>query len=129
MDYYSLFVGFLIGTLGCHALYFVWDLGKIVIYIREAEKSALVMLASVAESISYIQAIKYKTMEELELPANLIKTTKNVDDYNFTAWKNSAVSSLLASYPRRFKHLPRYVDWATAMKVLNTIYKSGQERF
>jgi hypothetical protein len=125
MDYFSLLIGFLVGAAVCYVLYFIWDLGQIGLYLKEVEKSALVMLATTAESIAYIQTIKYQTMKDLELPDNLIKTTKNVDDYNFNSWKNSAVSNLLAAYPERFKSFPRYVDWATAMKVLNDIYKRG----
>jgi len=127
VDYFSLSIGFLVGAAACHVLYFIWDLGQIGLYLREAEKSALVMLATTAESIAYIQMIKYQTMKDLELPENLLKTTKNVDDYNFNSWKNSAVSNLLAAYPERFRKLPRYVDWATAMKVLNEIYKKGHK--
>ena len=127
MDYFSLLIGFLVGITACHVLYFIWDLGQIGLYLKEAEKSALVMLATTAEAIAYIQAIKYQTMKDLELPDNLIKSTKNIDDYNFNSWKNSAVSNLLAAYPERFKSFPRYVDWATAMKVLNDIYKRGHK--
>tara|TARA_R100000458_G_C8137088_1_gene149750 strand:- start:103 stop:531 length:429 start_codon:yes stop_codon:yes gene_type:complete len=127
MDYFSLFVGFLLGIATLQVLYFTWDLGTIGLYVKEAEKGALIMLASTAESIAYIQAIKYQTMKDLEIPENLLKTTKNVDDYNFNSWKNSAVSNLLAAYPERFKSLPQYVDWNTAMKVLDQIYKNGQK--
>ena len=101
------------------------DLGQIGLYIREAEKHALVMLATSAESIAYIQTIKYNTMKDLGMTENLIKTTKNVDDFNFDKWKNAAISSLLAAYPERFRGVPRYVDWATGMDVLNKIYKKG----
>ena len=127
MDYFSLFVGFLLGIATLQVLYFTWDLGTIGLYVKEAEKGALIMLASTAESIAYIQAIKYQTMKDLEIPQYFLKTTKNVDDYNFISWMHSAVSNLLAAYPERFKSLPQYVDWNTAMKVLDQIYKNGQK--
>jgi len=126
IDYSSMLIGFVIGAIVYRIASSLVDLGQIGLYIREVEKNALVMLATSAESISYIQTIKYNTMKDLGVSENLIKTTKNVDDYNFDKWKNSAVSNLLAAYPERFRSFPRYVDWTTAMDLLNVIYKKGQ---
>lgn len=123
----SAFVGLLTGAVLYRLASSFIELGQIGLYIREVEKNALVMLASAAESVAYIQTIKYKTMKELSLSENLIKTTKNVDDYNFTAWKNSAVSNLLAAYPEKYKNFSRYVDWSTAMDFLNKVYKKGHK--
>ena len=123
----SAFVGLLIGAVLYRLASSFIELGQIGLYIREVEKNALVMLASAAESVAYIQTIKYKTMKELSLSENLIKTTKNVDDYNFTAWKNSAVSNLLAAYPEKYKNFSRYVDWSSAMDYLNKVYKKGHK--
>tara|TARA_Y100001963_G_scaffold6443_1_gene8320 strand:+ start:670 stop:984 length:315 start_codon:yes stop_codon:yes gene_type:complete len=103
------------------------ELGQTGLYVREAEKNALVMLATVAESVAYIQSIKYRAMEEMGVPDHTIRLTKNVDDYNFTAWKNAAVSNLLAAYPEKYRNIARYVDWKTGMKMLNQIYKKGQK--
>ena len=74
-----------------------------------------------------MNTIKYITMKELDLPENTIKTTKNVDDYYFDAWKNAAVSNLLAAYPEKYKSFARYVDWGTAMKTLDKIYMKGHK--
>ena len=85
------------------------------------------MLATAAESIAFIQSIKYRTMKDMGIPETTIKSTKNIDDYNFSAWKNSAVSKLLAAYPEKFKGLKRYVDWNTAMDFLDKVYKKGHK--
>ena len=99
MDWLILFIGFFSGVLVHRVLSSFMELGQTGLYVREAEKNALVMLATVAESVAYIQSVKYRVMEEMEVPDHTIKLTKNVDDYNFTAWKNAAVSNLLAAYP------------------------------
>lgn len=127
MDNFSLIIAFLIGVLSHRVLSSIWDLGQIGLYIREAEKNALVMLATVAESIAYIQTVKYNVMKENDVPESTIKLTKNVDDYNFAAWKNSAVSNLLAAYPKKYVRIPRYVDWVSAMKFLDKVYKNGHK--
>jgi hypothetical protein len=127
MDWLLYFIGFFSGVLVYRVLSSFIEMGQTGLYVREAEKNALVMLATVAESVAYIQSIKYRVMEEMEVPDHTIKLTKNVDDYNFTAWKNSAVSNLLAAYPEKYRKMARYIDWKTGMKMLNQIYKKGQK--
>lgn len=121
----SMLLGMALGAAIYRIIASFIELGQIGLYIREVEKNALIMLATVAESIAYIQTIKYNTMKDMELSENTIKITKNVDDYNFTKWKNSAVSNLIAAYPERFRNFPRYVDWSSAMSFLNEVYKKG----
>lgn len=127
MDWLLFFIGFFSGVIVYRVLSSFMELGQTGLYVREAEKNALVMLATVAESVAYIQSIKYRVMEEMEVPDHTIKLTKNVDDYNFTAWKNAAVSNLLAAYPEKYRKMARYIDWKTGMKMLNQIYKKGQK--
>ena len=123
IDLGSMLLGISIGAVIYRIVSSFIELGQTGLYVREAEKNALVMLACVAESIAYIQTIKYNTMEDLDLPENTVKLTKNIDDYNFDKWKNSAISNLLAAYPERYRNFSRYVDWPTAMILLNKIYK------
>ncbi len=127
MDWLIFFIGFFSGLLVHGVLSSLIDYGRAGLYVREAEKNALVMLATASESIAFIQSIKYRTMEQMGIPKETIASTKNIDDYNFLAWKNSAISKLLAAYPEKFRGLKRFVDWKSAMKVLDEIYKKGQE--
>ena len=111
IDLGSMLLGISIGAVIYRIVSSFVELGQTGLYVREAEKNALVMLACVAESIAYIQTIKYNTMEDLDLDK----------------WKNSAISNLLAAYPERYRNFPRYVDWPTAMILLNKIYKKGHK--
>ena len=127
MDWMLFIIGFLAGMLAYHVLSSSLDIIRIGLYIREVEKNALLMLAASAESIAYVQMIKYSSMQSLSISENTIKMTKNIDDYNFNAWKNSAVSNLLAVYPEKYKAFARFVDWDSAMKLLDKIYMNGQK--
>ena len=127
MDWLVFFIGLFSGFLLYSMLSSFMDLGRFGLYVREAEKNALVMLATVAESVAFIQSIKYMTMKEMGTPEHTIRATKNIDDYNFTAWKNAAVSKLLAAYPEKYKNLTRYVDWKTAMDLLDKVYMKGHK--
>ena len=122
MDYLILFLAFLAGIFAARAFAALMTLGELSLMVKEVEKNCLLMFASVAESVSYIQSIKFQTMKDLELDENLIKRTQNIDEHNFNMWKNAAVKNLHTSYPERFKHEAKYYDWKTAMDFLDKIY-------
>ena len=94
--------------------------------VKEVEKNCLLMFASVAESVAYIQSIKFQTMTDLKMEENLIKRTQNIDEHNFNMWKNSAVKNLHSSYPERFKDEAKYYDWKTAMDFLDRVYQQNR---
>ena len=128
MDLYSFCTGVLVGAIWYRLVSSVWDLGQIGLYIREVEKNALIMLATAAEAVAYIQMIKYNSMIDLKLKESTIKLTINVDNYNFDAWKNSAVSNLIAAYPPYYKNKMKYVDWDTAMDFLDKVYHKSRRK-
>jgi hypothetical protein len=101
-------------------------LGQLGLMVREIEKNCLMMLSSVAESIAYIQSIKFQTMKDLKLDENTIKLTKNVDEHNFKRWKRAAVTNLHESYPKMFKDSAKYYDWKTAMDFLDKVYQQNR---
>ena len=123
IDMASLSLGIIIGATIYRVISYFIDLEQVGSYIAEVEKRALIMLATTAEATSYIQSIKYNVMKDLNLPENTLKVTKNLDDYQFGKWKDAAVVALLEAYPDRHKNRARYVDWKSAMKLLDEIYK------
>jgi len=125
MDYLILFLAFLAGIFAARAWTALMTLGELSLMGKEVEKNCLLMFASVAESVSYIQSIKFQTMKDLDLDENLIKRTQNIDEHNFKMWKNAAVKNLHTSYPERFKHEAKYYDWKTAMDFLDKIYNQN----
>ena len=126
MDYLILFLAFLAGIFAARAWTALMTLGELSLMVKEVEKNCLLMFASVAESVSYIQSIKFQTMKDLDLDENLIKRTQNIDEHNFKMWKNAAVKNLHASYPERFKDEAKYYDWKTAMNFLDKIYHQNR---
>ena len=125
MDYLILFLAFLAGIFAARAWTALMTLGELSLMVKEVEKNCLLMFASVAESVSYIQSIKFQTMKDLDLDENLIKRTQNIDEHNFKMWKNAAVKNLHTSYPEKFKNEAKYYDWKTAMDFLDKIYNQN----
>ena len=126
MDYLILFLAFLAGIFAARTWTVLMTLGEIGLMVKEVEKNCLLMFASVAESVAYIQSIKFQTMKDLKLDENLIKRTQNIDEHNFKMWKNSAVKNLHSSYPDRFKDEAKYYDWKTAMDFLDRVYQQNR---
>jgi len=126
LEFLPLFLSFVLGILAARSFTILMTLGQLGLMVKEVEKNCLMMFASVAESIAYIQSIKFQTMKDLKLDENLIKRTQNIDEHNFKMWKNSAVKNLHASYPERFKDEAKYYDWKTAMKFLDNVYHQNR---
>ena len=126
MEYLPLFLSFVLGILAARTFGALMTLGQTAVMVKEVEKNCLMMLASVAESIAYIQGIKFQTMKDLELDENTIKLTKNVDQHNFDRWKSAAVSNLHLSYPKMFKDAEKYYSWDTAMGFLDKVYRQNR---
>jgi|TARA_R110002124_G_scaffold142082_1_gene306895 hypothetical protein len=126
MEYLPLFLSFVLGILAARSFSILMTLGQLGLMVKEVEKNCLMMFASVAESVAYIQSIKFQTMTDLKLEENVIKRTQNIDEHNFKMWKNSAVKNLHASYPDRFKDEAKYYDWKTAMDFLDRVYQQNR---
>ena len=74
MDILSLILGFLLGLATFRMIENLFGIGYSILFFKQVEKHSLLMLASVAESVSYIQHIKYKVMFESDISENTIKT-------------------------------------------------------
>ena len=126
MEYLPLFLSFVLGILAARSFTILMTLGQLGLMVKEVEKNCLMMFASVAESVAYIQSIKFQTMKDLKIEESVIKRTQNLDEHNFKMWKNSAVKNLHSSYPERFKQEAKYYDWNTAMDFLDRVYQQNR---
>jgi hypothetical protein len=126
MFYLELFLSFILGILGSRIFDSFQVNRSLVVMVRNAERSCLIMLATAAESVAYIQSIKFSTMEQLGLEENTIKLTKNVDEQNFDQWKQAAINNLHSAYPDNFKKIPKYYSWKQAMSFLDGVYKQNR---
>ena len=126
MSYLELFLSFMLGAAASRILDSFHINRSLVVMIREAERSCLIMLATAAESVAYIQSIKFSTMEQLGLEENTIKLTKNIDEQNFNQWKQAAINNLHSAYPDNFKKMPKYYSWKQAMNFLDGVYRQNR---
>tara|TARA_R110000737_G_scaffold76486_1_gene107179 strand:- start:1 stop:405 length:405 start_codon:yes stop_codon:yes gene_type:complete len=122
MDYLIIFLSFVLGIVASRIFTITIAWAQLIGLVRAVEKDCLFMLASVSESVAYIQTIKVKTMIDLEMNEKNIESMKSIDEHNFSRWKESAVNNLHSSYPVKFRNLPKYYNWQTAMDFLDKVY-------
>ena len=128
MDYLIITLSFVLGIVASRILTTTIVWAQLINSTREVEKDCLFMLASVSETVAYIQTIKEKTMIDLKIDEKVIERTKSIDEHNFSRWKEAAINNLHSSYPDKFKSLPKYYDWETAMDFLDKVYFQNKNR-
>ena len=69
MDMYSVGCGFLAGLVTYRMCVGLVGLGRIVLFFKEVEKHSILVLASVAESLAYIQQVKINSMIDSGYPS------------------------------------------------------------
>jgi hypothetical protein len=121
MDLTTIAFGVLVGLALSRLVNFFIGLGKVLIWLQDAEKTALQLLFSAAESASYIQNMKYEQMERLGVDVEQIKLQKQIDDEIYRTWRETAILSLLNSYTERFSKNRTFYDWESAIKAYNKI--------
>ena len=122
MDILSLIFGFLLGLVSFRLIENLFGIGYSIVFFKQMEKHSLLMLASVAESVSYIQHVKYKVMFEADISDSTIKITRNLDEHNFNLWKSTVINNLTSAYPKSIP--PAFRTWEEALKLLDKIYYS-----
>ena len=128
MDYLILMLSFVAGVVGSRIFTITITWAQLIAMIREVERDSLFMLASVSESVSYIQSIKMKTMVDLNIDEKTIEDMRSIDEHNFDRWKEAAINNLHSSYPAKFRKLPKYYNWQTAMLFLDKIYFKNKKK-
>ena len=87
MDYLILMLSFVLGVVASRIFVITITWAQLIAMVREVERDSLFMLASVSESVSYIQSIKIKTMIDLKMEDKIIEVMKSIDEHNFERWK------------------------------------------
>ena len=102
------------------------NVGHSVVFFRTVRLEALTYLGITAESIAFINAVKYVAMKEAERPEEQIKTMKMVDDEIFNAWKQTVIAKTNSALPRHLIASMSLEDWAAMNKYLDSSYEKGK---
>jgi hypothetical protein len=99
---------------------YIFNTAKQLIYLRQVEKIALLMLSTVIADIEYIKVLKYKTMQEEGIDDNKRKRIQNSEEQTLKQWKDLAIRNMISVYPDKFKRHLQYYNWSTAIDWLQT---------
>jgi len=116
------FVWFLGGALTYKILSKLLGIGQITIVFQSLQYSVLKLLATVAEDVSYIKALKHKTMMESNLDQSIINNNKIEDIRFFDEWKDNCISNIHSSVPSYIKL--SFENWKEGMDLLTEYYRS-----
>jgi len=92
--------------------------GQGVLIFRQVEYMCLQLLALSLEDASNLKTTKRALLEKLEYPDNVIKLTRNDDEYNLSVWKRESIKRLIGRYPPSYKRIIHYKTWSQAMNYL-----------
>ncbi len=115
MEYASLGLAGLIGYMAGFAIANIMQLGRTAMFVEKTGLQTLKLMVTIAEDVEFVRAMKYRSAEESDDPATAVRQ-KNVDDYEYSRWKKSAIDSYLSSYPVVFKRQIPFSDWDGAVK-------------
>tara|TARA_B100000131_G_C17950649_1_gene546305 strand:+ start:369 stop:746 length:378 start_codon:yes stop_codon:yes gene_type:complete len=88
---------------------------------KNIEANILVILASLAEDMSYIKNLRYKSMQEANVDIEHIKKNRASDEEFFEAWKASCIRNIHTSVPNYIK--PSFSSWSEGMDIISDFYR------
>ncbi len=115
------FFWFIGGAFAYKLLSKLFGLGQIVLVFQNLQYDVLKTLATVCEDISYIKALKYKTMRESNVDSEQIKKSKLDDHRFFETWKAGCISNINASLPSYIRL--SFSSWEEGMSLLSDYYR------
>ena len=68
-------------------------------YVDEVLIKLLLIMVTIGEDVDYIKSTKYQIMSECDYGTNEIKAQKNIDEYEFTKWRNRVVRTIITRHP------------------------------
>jgi hypothetical protein len=114
-------IWFVAGAITYKFLSKLFALGQAAVVFKHIEINILVILASLTEDISFIKALRYKTMKDSGVDPEQIEKNRVLDDEFFDAWKVSCIYNMRTSTPRYIK--PSFSTWNEGMNLMNKFYK------
>jgi len=113
---------FLGGALAYKFLSKLFGITQVVIVFQNLQYSVLTFLVTVTEDVSYIKALKYKTMLESDVDPEQIKKSRIADNEFFENWKAQCINNIQSSVPNYVKL--SFDNWEKGMKLLDDHYKN-----
>jgi len=120
---YEVIFWFFAGALSSQIFSKILAISHAVVILKDATNQILKLMGTTAEDVAFIKAMKFQALHEADIDQEQIDRVKKIDEHAFNNWKASMITKLIVNYPRQYRHMLKFYDWAGAMKVLDNIYK------
>tara|TARA_R110000787_G_scaffold19486_2_gene58387 strand:- start:342 stop:635 length:294 start_codon:yes stop_codon:yes gene_type:complete len=92
--------------------------------LKGAEITALKIIVTLAEDVSFMREIKYMNLEKSGASPSQIEIVKVIDDQTLQNWKDSVINKIIHAYPHSYRDRLAYQDWKGALKYLDHLAKN-----
>tara|TARA_R110002012_G_scaffold76935_1_gene194567 strand:+ start:318 stop:707 length:390 start_codon:yes stop_codon:yes gene_type:complete len=129
MTYIIYFLFFVLGVSTVKTFDFLFNLGCSVLILKGAELTALNIIVTLAEDVSFMREIKYANLKRAGSSDSEVEIIKLVDDQTLQNWKDSVIKKIITAYPHSYRERLAYQDWKGALKYLDYLAKNKKLDF
>tara|TARA_R100000008_G_scaffold71950_1_gene49937 strand:+ start:323 stop:742 length:420 start_codon:yes stop_codon:yes gene_type:complete len=94
-------------------------------YVDEVLIKLLLIVVTISEDVEYIKSTKYHIMRECDYDLNEIKAQKNIDEFEFSKWKNRVIRTIITRHP--YPKDLQFHDYNSALVFLTEYFESLSE--
>jgi len=124
MTYIIYFLFFVLVVSTVKAFDFLFNVGCSVLILKAAELTALNIIVTLAEDVSFMREIKYMNLKKAGSKESEIQIVKMIDDQTLQNWKDSVIKKIINAYPHSYRERLAYQDWKGALKYLDYLAKN-----
>ena len=128
MDYLAYIFCFVLGILTAKSIRFFVNMGQAIAVFKAVEVTILKMVIMLSEDLAFMEEIKYFTMKRSGMTDEECLVVKVIDGQTLKNWKESVIRKMISAYPRSYRSLIEYDDWAGAMAYLDTLPKKKRKK-
>ena len=99
----------------------ILSIGHSILFFQKVQMQGLKLLGSAAQDLSFMKALKYKTLKDSNVSDEQIKQYQEVDEYMFQQWTSSTIENMNSTVTISLKKNFDYKNWAAEMRVLNKL--------
>ena len=119
----QMFLCFLIGIIVNKLWNLTVNTGYSIIILDRLQKDSVKLMATAAQTINEVQALKYLEMERSGKSEKFIELQKSIDKKYTMPLKDAMISNFIGMFPYRHRHLLKFSDWKSAMEYVDQLIK------
>tara|TARA_B100000029_G_scaffold388614_1_gene384838 strand:+ start:479 stop:874 length:396 start_codon:yes stop_codon:yes gene_type:complete len=121
-------VWFFAGVMTYRTLAVLFAYTHMALFLEEINQQSLKLLGVISEDVAFTRSLKYLNLADSGLTEDEIEKIKEVDEKTFETWKNATIYHMISAWPRPYRKMIKFSNWAEAMDELTRIYKKNSKK-